>query len=76
MMEEPEKSEPPINEKLLIYSILGMLAVGFVSILFIAVPWLLHEGSPNWKDILIEDSIVLLAIFMFVFGFYMNTKMH
>lgn len=75
-MEEPETPEPPINDKLLIYSILGMLAVVFVSILFVAVPWLLHEDSPSWKQILIDDSIVLGAIVMFVFGFYMNTKIH
>jgi uncharacterized membrane protein SirB2 len=76
MVDDPEKPEPPINDKLLIYSILGLLAIGFVSILFIAVPWLLHEGSPSWKEILIDDSIIIVAIIMFVYGFYMNTKMH
>jgi len=73
--EQPE-DEPPMNEKLLVYSILGMLGVAFLSVLFVAVPWLLHEGSPNWKDILIDDSIIIAVIIMFVYGFYMNTKMH
>ncbi len=75
-MDDPEKPETPINDKLLIYSILGLLAIGFVSILFIAVPWLLHDSSPSWKEILIDDSIIIAAIIMFVYGFYMNTKMH
>ena len=79
-MSEPEKNspeeEPPINDKLLIYSILGMLAIGFIGVLFFAVPWLLHSGSPSWKDFLVDDGIILLALFMFVYGFYMNTKMH
>lgn len=68
--------EPPINDKLLIFSILGLLAVGFISVLFIAVPWLLHDGSPNWRQILIDDGIILLVIITFVYGFYMNTKIH
>ena len=75
-MDDPENPEPPINDKLLVYSILGLLAIGIVSVLFIAVPWLLHEGSLSWKEILIDDSIIIVAIIMFVYGFYMNTKMH
>jgi len=74
--DENQKPEPPINDKLLIYSILGMLAIGFVSVLFVAVPWLLHDGSPSWKEILIDDSIIIVAILLFVYSFYMNTKMH
>ncbi len=75
-MDDPENPEPPIDDKLLVYSILGLLAIGFVSVLFIAVPWLLHESSLSWKEILIDDSIIIVAIIMFVYGFYMNTKMH
>ncbi len=76
MDDENQKPEPPINDKLLIYTILGMLGVGLVSVLFVAVPWLLHEGSASWKQILIDDSIIIAVIFMFVYGFYMNTKTH
>ncbi len=76
MDDENQKPEPPINDKLLAYSILGLLAIGFLSVLFVAVPWLLHDGSPSWKEILIDDSIIIVAIIMFVYGFYMNTKMH
>ncbi len=76
MDDENQKPEPPINDKLLIYSILGMLAIGFVSVLFVAVPWLLHDGSPTLKEILIDDSIIIAVIIMFVYAFYMNTKMH
>ena len=48
-MDEPEKPEPPVNDKLLVYSIVGLLAIGFISVMFIAVPWLLHDGSPSWE---------------------------
>ncbi|NIP99985.1 MAG: hypothetical protein GWM98_05960, partial [Nitrospinaceae bacterium] len=63
-------------EKLLIYSIAGLLGIGFLSVLFVAVPWLLHDDSPTWKQILIDDAIIIGVIIMFVYGFYMNTKMH
>ena len=79
-MSEPEKQSPeeeaPINDKLLIYSKLGLLAVGFLGVLFFVVPWLLHDGTPSWRDFLVDDGIILLALGMFVYGFYMNTKMH
>ena len=68
--------EPPINNNLIFYGIVTMLAIGFVSVLFIAVPWLLHDGSPNWRQILIDDGIILVVIVTFIYGFYMNTKMH
>ncbi|MDH5761970.1 MAG: hypothetical protein OEZ51_03215 [Nitrospinota bacterium] len=76
MDDNNQKPEPPINDKLLIYSIVGLLAIGFISVLFVAVPWLLHDGSPSLKQVLIDDSIVIAVIVMFVYGFYMNTKMH
>lgn len=81
-MEEPEKQQtpdpedPPMNAKVLVYSIVGMLTVAFISVLFVAVPWLLHEGSASWKQILIDDAIIIVVIITFVYGFYMNTKMH
>ncbi len=75
-MEEQKDPEPPINDKLLIYSIVGLLGIGFLSVLFIAVPWLIHDGSPSWKQILIDDSIVIGCVILFVYGFYMNVKRH
>ena len=75
---EPENpdQEAPINEKMLAYSILGMLGICFLALLFVIVPWLLHEDSPTWKQFLIDDSIILVTLLMFVYGFYMNTKIH
>jgi len=76
MDEDPKDPEPPVNDKLLIYSIVGLLVIGFMSVLLVAVPWLIHEGSASWKQILIDDSIIIGFILLFVYGFYMNTKMH
>ncbi|CAI2717259.1 hypothetical protein [Nitrospina watsonii] len=76
---ESEKEEQGMDDsstKVLVYAIVGMLGLGFVAILFVIVPWMLHEDAPSWKQFLIDDSIVLITIVMFVYGFYMNTKIH
>ncbi len=76
MDEDPKDPEPPINDKLLIYSIVGLLAVGFLSVLFIAVPWMVHDDSPGWKQVLIDDAIIFGCVILFIYGFYMNIKKH
>jgi len=76
---EPEKDQEGMsdsNTKVLVYAIVGMLAIGFLSVLFVIVPWMLHDDSPTWKQYLVDDSIILLTLVMFVYGFYMNTKIH
>ncbi|MZG30793.1 MAG: hypothetical protein F3741_08315 [Nitrospinae bacterium] len=65
-----------MNEKVLIIFILGLLGIGFVSVLFIAIPWFLNYALPNWKATLLDSGIVMIAVGLFVYGFYMNTKMH
>ncbi|MBT3922479.1 MAG: hypothetical protein HOF21_07870 [Nitrospina sp.] len=65
-----------MNDKVLIISILSLLAVGILSVLFIAVPWLINYALPNWKESLLDSGIVIIAVFLFVYGFYMNTKIH
>jgi hypothetical protein len=65
-----------MNDKVLIYSILGLLGAGILSVLFIAVPWLIDYALPNWKESLMDSGIVMVAVALFVYGFYMNVKMH
>ena len=65
-----------MNDKVLIIAIFSLLGVGILAVLVIAVPWLVGYALPNWKDSLLDSGIVIIAIFMFVYGFYMNTKMH
>jgi len=74
--ENKKKDDPPMNDKVLLFSIVGLLAVGFISVLFIAVPWILHGGEATWKEYVVEDLVILLTLVMFVFGFYNNTRMH
>ena len=65
-----------INDKVLIIFIFSLLGIGFISVLFIAIPWFLNYALPNWRNALLDSGIVMIAVGLFVYGFYMNTKMH
>ena len=65
-----------MNDKVLIISIFSLLGIGILSVLFIAVPWLIDYALPNWKESLMDSGIVMVAVALFVYGFYMNVKMH
>jgi hypothetical protein len=71
-----EKKEEPMNTKVLMFSIVGMLAIGFIAVMFVAVPSFFMGGEGSWKEGIVEDIVIFLTLFMFVFGFYQNTKMH
>jgi hypothetical protein len=66
-----------MNEKVLLISILALLGIGFAAVLFfIAVPWITNISFGGWKRLLIDDGIIIITIIFFVYGFYMNTKIH
>ena len=65
-----------MNEKTLIIALCSILGIGFVGILFVVFPWIFSNGFGNWKETLLDDGLIILCIFMFVYGFYMNTRMH
>jgi hypothetical protein len=65
-----------MNDKVLLYSILALLGIGILGVLFVAIPWVFGRGFSNWKQVLIDDGLIMMAIGLFVYGFYMNTKMH
>ena len=65
-----------MNAKVLIIAIGVLLGIGILSVLLIVVPWVWDRGIPNWKELLMDDGLILVAIALFVYGFYMNTKVH
>lgn len=65
-----------MNDKVLIIAIFSLLGIGMLSILWIVVPWVMDRGFGDWKDILLNDGLIIMAIILFVYGFYMNTRMH
>jgi hypothetical protein len=65
-----------MDAKVLIIAIGALLGIGILSVFWIVIPWVWDHGIPNWKDLLINDGLIIMAIGLFVYGFYMNTKMH
>jgi len=65
-----------LNDKVLIIAIFSLLGIGILSVLFIAVPWLVNYALPNWEESLLDSGIAIIAVGLFVYGFYMNVKMH
>jgi len=66
-----------MNEKVLILSILALLGIGFLAVvIFLAVPWISNISFGGWKKVIIDDGIIIVTIIFFVYGFYMNTKIH
>ena len=65
-----------MNEKTLIIALCLILGVGFLGILYVVFPWILSHGFANWKQTLMDDGLIILCLIMFVYGFYMNTRMH
>jgi len=44
--------------------------------MFVVFPWVFSSGFANWKQMLINDGLIIVCLIMFVYGFYMNTRMH
>ncbi|MBT4127216.1 MAG: hypothetical protein HOL75_09770 [Nitrospina sp.] len=65
-----------MNEKTFILVLFAILGIGFVGILFVVFPWIFSVGFENWKQTLMDDGLIIVCLIMFVYGFYMNTKMH
>jgi hypothetical protein len=65
-----------MNDKVLIIAIFSLLGIGIASVLFIAVPWFMNYALPNWEDALLDSSIAIVFVGLFIYGFYMNVKMH
>ena len=65
-----------MKEKILIIALLTILGIGFVGIMFVVFPWVFSGGFANWEQMLINDGLIIVCLIMFVYGFYMNTRMH
>ena len=65
-----------MNDKVLIIAIFSLLGIGILSVLLIAIPWVWERGIDDWKDLLTNDGLIIAAIIFFIYGFYMNTRMH
>jgi len=65
-----------MNEKILIIALFSILGIGFIGVLFVVFPWIFSRGFENWTQTLMDDGLIIICLIMFVYGFYMNTRMH
>ncbi|MBT3514974.1 MAG: hypothetical protein HOB32_09935 [Nitrospina sp.] len=65
-----------MSEKGLIVTLLIILGIGFFGVMFVVFPWIFSRGFSNWTQTLMDDGLIIVCLIMFVYGFYMNTKMH
>lgn len=72
---DEDEDQAPLNPKLLIGLFVGFLTIGFISILFMAVPWLSIQEGSDWQAILIDNAIIIIIAGVFFFGVIMATRM-
>ncbi len=65
-----------MNDKVLVIAIFSLLGIGILSVFLIVIPWVWERGIDDWKDLLLNDGLIIAAIIFFVYGFYMNNRMH
>ncbi len=65
-----------MNDKVLIIAIFSLLGIGILSVLLIVIPWVWDRGIVDWQELLINDGLIIGAIVLFVYGLYMNNRMH
>lgn len=65
-----------MSEKTLAIILLSLLAIGIVSVLAIAIPWTAHYGEGGWKKMFFDDGLIIVAIGLFLYGAYVNTRIH
>ena len=65
-----------MDEKKMVYIILGLLAVGCLGVLFVVVFWFMGRGVSDWKQVLLNDGLILAFFIIFGYGIYVGTKTH
>lgn len=65
-----------MNEKKMVYIILGLLAAGCIGVLAVVIPWFLGRGISDWREVLLNDILLLTFFIIFGYGVYIGTKTH
>ncbi|MFQ5483232.1 MAG: hypothetical protein ACE5ER_10795 [Nitrospinaceae bacterium] len=74
-MDFNDDEDSRINEKTLVYVLAGLLLVGFISVLFIMIPWLEFQETFDWRTILLDNVIIIAIAGVFLFGFLMAARL-
>lgn len=74
-LNDDDGDKAPLNTKLLIGVFAVFLLIGFVSVFFMMFPWLSFQQGTDWRAVLIDNAIIIAIAAVFLFGFYMATRM-
>tara|TARA_B100000686_G_scaffold192986_1_gene199802 strand:- start:781 stop:984 length:204 start_codon:yes stop_codon:yes gene_type:complete len=65
-----------MDEKKMVYIILGLLVFGCLAVLFVVIFWFMGRGVSDWKQVLINDGLILAFFIIFGYGVYIGTRTH
>lgn len=60
----------------MVYIILGLLVFGCLAVLFVVIFWFMGRGVSDWKQVLINDGLILAFFIIFGYGVYIGTRTH
>ena len=65
-----------MDEKKMVYIILGLLVAGCAGVLLVVIPWFMGRGVSDWREVLLNDGLLLAFFITFGYGVYIGTKTH
>lgn len=65
-----------MDEKKMIYIIIGLLGLGCLGVLWMVIPWIFGRGFSNWKEMLINDGLIAGVLISIGYGIYVGTRTH
>jgi hypothetical protein len=63
-----------MDEKKLIFILVGILLAGFFSLFIIIIPWMNWARSPDWGAIAVDNLLITLIGVAIVYGIYVGSK--
>ena len=65
-----------MDEKKMVYIIIGLLGLGCIGVLSIAVSWFFGRGFSDWRETLFNDGLVVTVFIIVGYGIYVGTRTH
>lgn len=63
-----------MDEKKLIIALAVLLALGFLSLFIVIVPWAGWGRAPDWKNMAVDNLLMGIVFAAIVYGIYMGSR--
>lgn len=63
-----------MDEKKMIFILVGILIFGFFSLFIVIVPWMNWARSPDWEAMAIDNLLMGLIGAAIIYGIYIGSK--